>query len=161
MKCEDARPVLLVVRFDECFRFYRDVMGFSVIWGEEGGSYASFVVNENARLSIFKRDQMAEAIGTADAPARANCQDCLALTFGVKDFDEVKTELHEKDVKFITPAIDRRDWGIRTIFFRDPDGTLLQIESEIPKDEWTRELQDEAEKYESRQRERTRTSETR
>lgn len=150
MKCEDARPVLLVVRFDECFRFYRNVMGFSVIWGEEGGSYASFVVNENARLSIFKRDQMAEAIGTADAPAAAKCQDRLALTFGVKDFDEVKTKLHERGVKFITPAIDRRDWGIRTIFFRDPDGTLLQIESEIPKHEWTRELQNEAEKYESK-----------
>jgi len=36
MKPDSARPVLLVTRFDECFRFYRDVMGFSVGWGREG-----------------------------------------------------------------------------------------------------------------------------
>ena len=28
---------LLVNDFDACFRFYRDVMGFQVQWGDEGG----------------------------------------------------------------------------------------------------------------------------
>lgn len=150
MRCEDARPVLLVVKFDECFRFYRDVMGFKVIWGEEGDSYASFSVNENSRLSIFKRDHMAETVGTADAPLQAHCQDRVALTFGVKDFEATKTELQENDAHFVTPTIDKRDWGIRTIFLRDPDGTLLQIEAELPRDEWTQELRSDAEKFESR-----------
>jgi catechol 2,3-dioxygenase-like lactoylglutathione lyase family enzyme len=154
MKPDDARPILLVVKFDECFRFYRDVMGFKVIWGEEGNSYASFVVNKNIRLSIFKRDQMAKAIGKEDMPSGSKCQDLLALTFGVKDFDSTKKELQEKGVEFITPVIDRHDWGIRTIFLRDPDGTLLQIEAKMPKDQWTRELQSEAKKFEDRHRKR-------
>ncbi len=29
---------LLVLRFAECFRFYRDVMGFTVTWGDENDS---------------------------------------------------------------------------------------------------------------------------
>ncbi len=32
---------LLVTRFDECLQFYRDVMGFPVAWGEEGGIWPS------------------------------------------------------------------------------------------------------------------------
>ena len=33
---------LLVNDFDVCFRFYRDVMGFHVQWGAEGGGLRGF-----------------------------------------------------------------------------------------------------------------------
>jgi hypothetical protein len=33
---------LLVEDFDVCFRFYRDVLGFTVTWGAEGDGYADF-----------------------------------------------------------------------------------------------------------------------
>ena len=35
---------LLVKDFDACFRFYRDVMGFRALWGDEGSGYANFEV---------------------------------------------------------------------------------------------------------------------
>jgi lactoylglutathione lyase len=41
MKIDHVR--LLVVNFVECFRFYRDVIGLKVLWGDEADSYASFV----------------------------------------------------------------------------------------------------------------------
>lgn len=31
---------LLVTRFYDCLRFYRDVLGLTVAWGQEGGRYA-------------------------------------------------------------------------------------------------------------------------
>ena len=67
---------LLVTNFDDCFRFYRDDLGFRVIWGEEGGGYASFSnPNDNAPiLALFKRDLMAEVIHTTDLPADAACR---------------------------------------------------------------------------------------
>lgn len=147
MKPADARTILLVVKFDECFRFYRDTMGFRVAWGEEGDSYATFVVDRDIKLSIFKRDHMAKAIGNANLPLESECQDRFAITFGVRDIVSAENDLRKKGAEFVTPLIEKHDWGIRTIFLRDPDGTLLQIESEMPKQEWTEGLQRESEKY--------------
>jgi catechol-2,3-dioxygenase len=40
------------------------------------------------------------------------------------------------------------EWGIRTAYLRDPDGNLIEINSQIPHEEWTEELKEEAEKNE-------------
>jgi catechol 2,3-dioxygenase-like lactoylglutathione lyase family enzyme len=124
-------------------------MGFKVAWGEEGDSYATFVVNGNIKLSIFKRDLMAKAIGYDNFPLRSECQDRFAITFGVRDIVSAVNDLRKKGAGFVTPLVEKHDWGIRTIFLRDPDGTLLQIESEMPRQEWTEGLQRESEKYEN------------
>jgi len=147
MRPQQIRPILLVTRFDECFRFYRDVMGFEVGWGKEGDSYASFFADEHVRISIFKRELMAKTIGTAGLPSESKFQDRIALTFGVKDVVTSFAELKKNGAKFITPVIDRADWGVRTVFLRDPDGNLLQLESSMRKEEWTEELRKESEIY--------------
>jgi hypothetical protein len=78
----------------------------------------------------------------------SECQDRLAITFGVRDLVSAVNDLRKKGAEFVTPLIEKHDWGIRTIFLRDPDGTLLQIESEMPRQEWAEDLKREAEKYE-------------
>ncbi len=143
----NMRPILLVEKFAECFRFYRDAMGFRVAWGTEGDSYATFIVCRNYRLSIFDRRQMAKAIGNDASAGAPIIIDRLALTFEVKDIDKVVNKLREKGADFVTSFIDRKDWGIRTIFLRDPDGNLLQLESELAKDQWTPELREAAKLY--------------
>lgn len=121
MKLDYVR--LLVNKFDECFRFYRDVMGFKVTWGMEGWSYASF--NAGAiRLSIFKRQLMARDVGTGDLPSDATCQDRVALIFGVKNLDATVKRLEERGAQFITRPINYPDYGIRSAHFRDPTETL-------------------------------------
>lgn len=37
---------LLVTKFAECFRFYRDVLGFKVTWGKEDERYADIEINK-------------------------------------------------------------------------------------------------------------------
>jgi len=147
MTPRNMRPILLVDRFDECFQFYRDVMGFKVAWGEEGESYASFVVSRSFHLSIFDRQQMAKAIGNEAAMSGPAVLDRLALTFEVKDLEKAVQQLEKKGALFVTSFIDRRDWGIRTIFLRDPDGNLLQLEAAMPKEQWTPELLEESKLY--------------
>lgn len=147
MKPEEIRPILLVTEFDDCFRFYRDVMGFQVRWGKEGDDYASFYSGERVKLSIFKRELMAETIGADQLPSESRSQDRIALTIGVKDVESASRDLKKKGAKFTTPVIDRPDWGIRTIFLRDPDGNLLQLESAMEKREWTDRLRKEADLY--------------
>ena len=114
---------LLVSDLKACFRFYRDVLEFDVLWGDEEGSYASFKTDRTI-LALFKRQAMAEVIGSADKPSHVDCQDRVALIFEV---DVAYQQLRDKGITFVTEPLDRPDWGIRTAHFRDPDGNLIEI----------------------------------
>ena len=39
-------------------------------------------------------------------------------------------------------------WGIRTAHFRDPENNLIEICSDIAKEKWDEDLQEESDKYE-------------
>jgi lactoylglutathione lyase len=117
---------LLVRDFPACFRFYRDALGFEVLWGDEGGRYADFRAGQ-AIVALYRRDLMAEAVGETEKPSEAEVQDRAALIFAVDDVDGTYKNLRTKGVEFVTEPVDRPDWGIRTAHFRDPDGNLLEI----------------------------------
>ncbi len=38
-------------------------------------------------------------------------------------------------------------WGMRTVHFRDPENNLLEIWSELAKEKWDKDLQDQAEEF--------------
>jgi catechol 2,3-dioxygenase-like lactoylglutathione lyase family enzyme len=121
---------LLVRDFAACFRFYRDILGLEVTWGEEDGDYADFRTG-TAQLALFKRQLMAEAVGNADKPAQAECQDCVALIFAVDNVDEACRQLQAKGIRFVTEPMDRPDWGIRTAHLRDPDRNLIELYTDL------------------------------
>jgi lactoylglutathione lyase len=117
---------LLVMDFPACFRFYRDVLGFEVLWGEEGGRYADFKAGD-AIVALYDRRLMAEAVRTAHLPSEGDAQDRVALIFAVDDVDAASEQLRARGIKLVTEPQDRPDWGIRTAHFRDPDGNLMEI----------------------------------
>ena len=121
---------LLVVNFKECFRFYRDIMGFEILWGDENGTYADFEAGAS-KLALFQREAMAEAIGTDNLPLERAAQDDVCLIFAVDDVDRMSQELGQKGVQFVTEPKDYEGWGIRAAHFRDPDGNLLEINKEL------------------------------
>jgi catechol 2,3-dioxygenase-like lactoylglutathione lyase family enzyme len=122
---------LLVADYPACFRFYRDVMGLEVVWGDEDGRYADFRAGE-AMVALYNRRLMAEAVGTADRPPDADAQDRAALIFEVEDVDAAAEQLGARGVEFVTEPEDRPDWGIRAAHFRDPDGNLIEINRDLP-----------------------------
>ena len=140
---------LLVANFDACFRFYKDVMGFEVKWGGEGEGYADLQSKDGAALSLFQRETMSEALGTLNLPYEADIQDRFALIIEADDLEATMTHLRQKGAIFTLEAQDHPDWGIRTAYLRDPDGNLIEVNSPMPRSEWTEELQEEAEKYEA------------
>jgi catechol 2,3-dioxygenase-like lactoylglutathione lyase family enzyme len=140
MKLDYVR--LLVNKFDECFRFYRDVMGFKVTWGREGEGYASFDAG-TIGLAIFQRQVMARDVGTTNLPSDAACQDRLALIFGVKSLEATVNRLEERGARFVTRPTSYPDYGTRSAHLRDPDGTLIEIYSQLPKTRWSKELREE------------------
>ena len=139
---------LLVRDFDACFRFYRDVMGFRVLWGEEGSGYANFEVGAGARLALFGRHEMAETVGTDGLPEEVACQDRAMLIFGTEDLDRAVAGLRARKAEIVVDAADYPGWGIRAAYLRDPDGTLIELNSPLARAEWSAELLEESERYE-------------
>ncbi|MBT9437999.1 MAG: VOC family protein [Desulfobacterales bacterium] len=125
---------LLVKDYQLCFRFYRDMLGFKAIWGDESGGYADFETG-SAIIALFGRNAMADAIGKSGLPFEAAAQDTVSLIFEVPNVDEATQELKAKGVVFETEPTDRSVWGIRTAHFRDPDGNLIEINHALSESE--------------------------
>ena len=124
---------LLVTNFKECFRFYRDVMGFKANFGTEDDTYADFEIGA-VNISLFDKAEMSATLGTSSKPVHAEMQDTICLTFSVERVDEFFRHLKEKGVSLLTEPTDHEDWGIRTLHFRDPDGHLIEINQPLKRD---------------------------
>ncbi len=70
---------------------------------------------------------------TALDPPTPNGSAALHLAFKVSalEVDQCAEELVRMGVDLLSPPTDR-DFGHRTLFFRDPDGNLLEVFAEIP-----------------------------
>jgi lactoylglutathione lyase len=122
---------LLVMHFKECFLFYRDVLGFTVMHGSSQESYADFDAGA-AILALFARQNISASLGTTGLLAMAESQDRVRIIFTVQDVDAACLELPQKGVQLVEGPADRSDWAARTATFRDPDGSLVEIDHPIP-----------------------------
>jgi lactoylglutathione lyase len=117
---------LLVSNFKECFRFYRDVLGFQPTYGNEDDSYADFATG-SVIIALFDRREMSQALGTSGKPVRPDTQDSICLVLGIQNVDIACRQLEESGIHLLSRPTDHPDWGIRTAHFRDPDGNLIEI----------------------------------
>lgn len=141
---------LLVVNFTECFRFYRDVIGLKVLWGDEDDAYASFTRPGDTfpNIAIFRRQNMAEVLGTDDLPVETPGQDRSMLIIGVEDVDAEVERLKACKVSIIMLPRNFPDWGYRGAFLRDPDGNLIELTQGLPPENWSQDLRDAAQRFE-------------
>jgi predicted enzyme related to lactoylglutathione lyase len=138
---------LMVNDFDSCFRFYSETLGLKVTWGNPGGVYASFDIGLPSGLSIFKSDLMAEALGNADKVLPAGFRDRSAIIIKVADIDKTWRDLSSRGVKFLSEPKEMPGWGMTVAHFRDTEGNLLEIWSELPMEKWDKDLLEEAQGY--------------
>lgn len=126
MKLQLTHQRLLVSNYKDSFLFYRDVLGFDVDWGDENTGYAEFNTGD-LHLAVLQKELMAQVVPTLEQFLPINKQNTIILIFAVDNVDEVYQELKKNNVTIVTPPQDRPDWGIRTAHFRDPDGNLMEI----------------------------------
>jgi predicted enzyme related to lactoylglutathione lyase len=65
----------------------------------------------------------------------------------VDDVDRTTEQLKSRGAQIVVEPMSHPEWGIRTLHLRDPDGNLIEVNSQMPHGEWTEELQAEGEKY--------------
>ena len=66
----------------------------------------------------------------------------------VDDLEATVAQLRARRAEFVTGLVDHPEWGIRTAYLRDPDGTLIELNVPIPREEWSEDPGEEAKKYE-------------
>jgi len=143
MRFDNVR--LLAHRYEACFAFYQEVLGLRLTWGEPGGNFASFAFPQGGSLGLFRRELMAQALGTSGLPPEAQAQDRTALIIEVASADDAARALLGKGVQVTGPR-DMADWGIRTLHVRDPDGNLLELFEHLDKARWSERLKAEDER---------------
>jgi len=121
---------MLVSNYAACYAFYRDILELETVWGDETTGYAEFR-SGGVKIALFEQQEMAEVVGTSNLPAHVESQDRVALIFAVPNVDEAIQTLQQKGVTFVTEAVDRLDWSIRTAHFRDPSGNLIEINTRL------------------------------
>lgn len=141
-----AQIRLMTQRFNDTFDFYSKGLGFSIVWGKKGDVYASFRTEDSVEITIFQADLMEKHIGHV-TKERAMIHDKIMLTFSVEDIDRCYQEFLDKSITCINEACDMPAWGIRCLHLRDPDGNLIEVSQELPKEKWNDDLREEAEQY--------------
>ncbi|MCF6269466.1 MAG: VOC family protein [Melioribacteraceae bacterium] len=131
MKLSNIR--LLVSDFEKSFTFYNETLRLKCTWGNKDDVFASFDIGLPSGLAIFKAELMADAIGGEKAENDTVSNDKFAIVIEVDNVDKAFKELQNKSIKFITEPKDMKVWGIRVAHFRDPDGNLIEIFSNLPK----------------------------
>jgi len=120
---------LLVEEYADCFRFYRDILGFEPTYGDAESGYADFDTGA-VTLALFDADEMADALDETTRAGRGRDRACVV--FRVDDVDETAADLRDEGVALVANPTDRPEWGgLRTVHVRDPDGTLLEFNERV------------------------------
>ena len=101
------------------------MLGFKLIYQDSNKEEADFKMGDTT-LNLIKRQLMAAIIGSAEQSSD-NSTDNVALVFTTSNLDETCKDLEKKNVTFITKPTYRPQWGIKTIYLRDPDENLIGI----------------------------------
>lgn len=125
---------LLVNKFGACFSFYQDVWGLTVLHGDANDNYAGFDTGGGSKLTLFKRDVMAEVLGIQARPSHITQQDPSVLEFEVEDIQAAFARSQGRGAEVALPVTRKDEWGIWVAYFRDPDGNLVEIFERLPQD---------------------------
>ena len=90
---------------------------------------------------------MAKAIGNSEKSLPTDNREKIAIILKVDDLDRTFRELSDKGISFINEPNDMTGRGMRATHFRDPEDNLIEIWSELAKEKWDKDLQDEAEEF--------------
>lgn len=121
---EPTHTRLLVDNYKECFLFYRDVLGFHVKSGDENSAEADLHFN-HCTVELAARSRIAPASDSLAASGPLG-----TVIFEVENTQAAYEQLRHT-VKFITSPTVQGGLGGKVAHFRDPAGTLIELNEAI------------------------------
>ncbi len=117
--------VLFVDDFAKTLEFYKDKLELPVVQQEE--KFAAFKMFEQ-NFAIQELAQSADMVGLtpADFEPQTGKSDRVMLCAYVDNVDSIYDALKAKGVAFTKGPVDQY-WGIRAIYFCDPEGNVWEI----------------------------------
>lgn len=139
-----AHVGITVSDMDRALRFYRDLLGLKVVGDVTyaGDETAKLTQEKGATLrAVYLRSQedkkgapiellhFVEPAGEGKPYDRLTNPGITEVAFWVKDIEKTYTELRERGVKFYSPPqlFDLDGYKVKAVYFRDPDGTTLEL----------------------------------
>jgi lactoylglutathione lyase len=118
--------ILFVADLERSLAFYRDVIGLP--FKLEGDGYLEFAT-QGTRFGLYDRNRLGELTGQGpEAPAMPGGEVVLL----VADVDAEAERLKAAGVAILKGPVDRA-WGHRTVHVEDPDGFVVELAEEIPR----------------------------
>ena len=118
--------ILFVGDLERSTAFYRDVIGLP--FKLEGDGYVEFAT-QGARFGLYDRNRLEELTGQGPgAPGHPGGE----VVFLVEDVDAEAARLRAAGAAILSGPVDR-PWGHRTLHVRDPDGFVVELAAEIPR----------------------------
>jgi len=144
---------LLVGDIAASIKFWRDVMGLQMTYGDEAMGYAYFETG-SAGIELMTRAGFASALGEAfmstpqgypekpmwlvkkamDGEAFMSTPQGYpaVLDFRVEDVDAAYTDFVRRGATAIAGPQDRPAWGVRSAHLSDPNGYIVELYSQLP-----------------------------
>ena len=114
------------------YDFYTEVLGFKVFWGERNGQYVAFKEADGDKPVFAIFDETAMQLYRGYVPLTGSeKKDQVVYCTGLDNVDEAYRELKSKGVEFLGEPQAMPGWGIRCVYFRDPEDNLFEIASGI------------------------------
>jgi len=119
-----------------CFDFYTQKLGLVPIWaysvGDKNGPYTTLAQSEGGEpcLAMFDGKNMVEYKGYS-RPTGTVPTDTIEFCIPSANVDEDYKRLKEAGVEFIGEPQTITDWGMRCAYFRDTEGNLIEIASDL------------------------------
>jgi lactoylglutathione lyase len=118
--------ILFVADLERSVVFYRDVIGLP--FKLQGDGYVEFAT-QGTRFGLYHRNRLDELTGQdATAPGRPGGE----VVFLVGDVDAEAERLRGAGATILKGPVDRA-WGHRTLHVADPDGFVVELAQEIPR----------------------------
>jgi lactoylglutathione lyase len=118
--------ILFVADLERSVAFYRDVLGLP--FKLHGDGYVEFATR-GTRFGLYDRNRLGELTGHGP---RAPVGPGGEVVFLVGDVDAEAEGLRAAGVAILRGPVDRA-WGHRTVHLEDPDGFVVELAQEIPR----------------------------
>ena len=118
--------ILFVGDLERSIAFYRDVIGLP--FKLRGDGYAEFATG-TTRFGLYDRNRLDELTGQGSAAPGSPGGE---VVFVVGDVDGEAERLRAAGARILKGPVDRA-WGHRTLHLEDPDGFVVELAQEIPR----------------------------